>query len=390
MRAARRVRTRQHLCLTVLLAVMVLVLLGAASAQAFTEVTSPTTTVLPNIPKGTDVFCRDGGVSFLYAGRKVFTFGDTALTRANSVGSTWVTNTMYHTDDAEPDDGIGGGYNYKTAGQPPLQWVPLTPTEVEYDATHSPSGFVGLWPNAPFRDPDTGKQYFFFGKVIEHPGAWWDAIGTGITEVVTLTSPTLRIQHRAGESEDYILFGPDDGFYGDAAAVWDGHAYAYYAAQGWDFGKLFVARAPLADEAFKSRTTWRFWNGSSWVEPASAATRIIPSGVAPGSIEWNDYLGSWLYTYMECLGTRMMMRVADNLEGPWSEPTPVYTAALGEQDEFPYFGRAHKILEKENGRTQYISYSVGGMYSGQKIAFVRVRFGDLPAAVSPATWAKLK
>ena len=35
-----------------------------------------------------------------------------------------------------------------------------------------------------------------FGKIVEIPGNWWENVGTGFTEVTTLTSPTIRIRHR--------------------------------------------------------------------------------------------------------------------------------------------------------------------------------------------------
>src|SRR5262245_39684534 len=59
----------------------------------------PTITLLPDMPKGGGVTARDDGLSVKIGTNCCFLFGDTVLTRPNSVGDTWVVNTMYHTTD---------------------------------------------------------------------------------------------------------------------------------------------------------------------------------------------------------------------------------------------------------------------------------------------------
>ena len=50
------------------------------------------------------------------------------------------------------------------------------------------------------------------------------------------------------------------------------------------------------------------------------------------------------------------MRLADQPWGPWSEPVDVADGVLGAQGEKPYFAKAQKMLEQENGRTMYVTY----------------------------------
>ena len=342
-----------------------------------------TTLTLSSIPMGHAVSARDGGASFRFAGESVFTFGDTVCREQNSEGTAWVTNSMFHTSDTLCQDGFQTGFNYKDPAKSPLVWIPFTQAEKDYNA--SGAGIVGLWPTSPFKDPNTNKQYLWFGKVLEHPSVGFEGVGGGFCEVVSLTSNTVRIQHRPGEAEDYLMF--DGGNYGDIAVVSDGYLYGYYMGQ---WATMYLARAPLAGEGFKDRSNWTFRCNNEWVSNATSAT-VIATLATVGSIEWNQYLNCWLYTHMGFLDNRMVMQVADNLWGPWSAPKAVFTAPKGRNNGLPYFGRAQRIFEENEGRTQFISYSnaLGASGTGEGVVFQRLDF-PRPATVSGSAWAKYR
>jgi len=182
--------------------------------------------------------------------------------------------------------------------------------------------------------------------------------------------------------------------YGDVCIVKDGYLYTFSCSSAlWDWGNVRIAGAPIAGDAFKLRENYTFWNGSDWVADSSAATPIMdaPDG-GIGSIEWNDYLGCWLYTYVRVFDNEIAMRVADELTGPWAPPTHIFTALMGTSGfVFPYFARAHKILEEEDGRIQYVTYSVQNLDTGtgSRLPFTKVRFGDFPTSPPLGEWQRI-
>ena len=283
---------------------------------------------------------------------------------------------MYSTTDSNPDDGISGGFNYRKPGQPADQWVPWTRAEAEFSS--SGKGIVGLWPTGPFQDPETGKTYIWFGKVIEYPGKGFDGVGSGFCKVKSLREPPVRIQHRPGQSEDHLMFLYGDGkttegFYGTMVVMSKEHLYAY-DWNGANWGRVAVARAPFKNEAFKERSRWKFWNGLEWVADASEA-KVLFEGGGGGTIAWNDYLRCYMNIHMGYLDHQMVMRLADKPWGPWSDPFPLYAAERGPKGEMPYAGFLLEMLQQENGRTLYTVYSIPdeSSWTGGRIALVRVR-----------------
>lgn len=360
---------------------LLLLIIGCENFGVAYPTTMPVVTVteLGEIPKGSYVTARDGGHSFIYDGEAVYTFGDTVLSRNNSENTNWVVNTMYHTPDRNPDNGIGGGYNFRMAGQPANMWMPYTAAEIAYN--ESKAGIVGLWPLSSFRNPETGKQYLWFAKVLEHPGAWWDNVGTGFVEVTSLTTHCLRLQHRSGHAEDHVMFTERN--YGDICVVWEGHVYAYALA---GIAELFLARAPLDQEGFLDRAQWTFWNGSQWVSTPSA--KVVASNATAGTIQWNSFFNCWLYVHMQFLGSNMVAQVADSLWGPWSSPRILFAAQKSPGGKVPYYAQTHPMFEKNSGRTLYTSYCIppDSGFTGARIVFSRVHFGG-PAGAAQEIWS---
>jgi hypothetical protein len=297
---------------------------------------------LPDLPKGDYVLGRDGGGSTSAFGQFVLTHGDTSLSQANEEGKSWINNSMYHTTDVNADDGIGGGCNFRLAGQPAVQWIPTTAAEAARGDR--------LWPQSPFKDPNTNKLYWWFGNV---------GIGSGFAEVTTLTLKCTRIRHRPGQSEDYLMFLSSEWSSCHNATTTNGFLYVYCEGA---YASTYIARAPLASEAFKTRANWRFLSAAdgsidaNWVADPAAKYNIGMGGL--GTIEWNAYLNCWLVTESEWLDDRIGLRTADNPWGPFSPVRWIFTGARRADAAAPYAARAHKTLEKLNGQRQYLSYAI--------------------------------
>jgi len=332
----------------------------------------PTITLLPDMPKGSAVSGRDDGLSVKIGTNCCFLFGDTILTQPNSVGDTWVVNTMYHTTDTNARDGLGGGFNFKVNGSPPLQFVPYTAAEQAYkDAHKSTDGYLpGIWPNGQYYSPFDGKQYVTFTKVIERPSATWIEIGSGlaICPADPVNNTATRVQSRPGNAEDYLLWDSSERDWGHMCAVKDDYVY-FYHVEGQNFGALRVARASLQDGPdadttldFLQKTNWQYWNGSGWTTNNPASASVLFYGTGIGTIDWNAYLpngeggnGCYLYTYLSWVSTNICVRTSSDLI-QWSAERVIATVPNIPSGNFPYFGRAHYCLEQERGRIICISY----------------------------------
>jgi hypothetical protein len=326
---------------------------------------------LPDMPKGVAVTGRDDGLSVKIGAFNCFLFGDTMLTRTNSVGDTWVVNTMYHTADTDPDDGLVPGFNWKFSGQPPLQFVPYTAEEQAYKHAHKNTDrYVhGIWPMGQFYSPGDSKHYITFSKVIERPGLVWVDIGSGLAVLPQdpINDMATRVQSRPGHPEDYLMWDSTERDWGHMCAVLGDYVYSYHV-EGQNFGALRVARAYLKDGSdagdtldFLEKSNWQYWNGSTWVtDPLSASVLFYGTGV--GTIDWNAYLpneeggnGCYLFTYLGWVSTNICVRTSSDLIH-WSAERVIATVPNIPSGTFPYFGRAHYGLEKERGRIIYISY----------------------------------
>lgn len=355
---------------------LALVLGGWHAPPAFPAVPpappAPAVKTLPDMPKGTAVGGRDDGLSVRIGAFNCFLFGDTMLTRSNALGDFWVVNTMYHTADSNADDGLVPGFNFLSSGQPPIQFVPYTAAEQAYkDAHESTDGYLpGIWPMGQFASPHDGKHYITFSKVIERPGELWIDVGSGLAVLPgdPINQPATRVQSRPGVPEDYLLWDIGDRDWGHMCAVLDDFVYAYHV-EGQNFGALRVARAFLGDGPdagttldFLEKPNWEYWNGSTWTPNNPSAATVLFYGTGVGTIDWNAYLpnaeggnGVFLFTYLSWVSTNICVRTSADLIH-WSEERVIAGVSNIPAGSFPYFGRAHYCLEKEQGRILYISY----------------------------------
>ena len=87
--------------------------------------------------------------------------------------------------------------------------------------------------------------------------------------------------------------------------------------------ELVLARVAVGD--FLQFDRWRFFRRGEWVAEASQASSLAVGVGTEGSVTWLPDQKLWLYVYSPPLDARIQMRAARSLEGPWSEPEPLYT-----------------------------------------------------------------
>jgi hypothetical protein len=329
----------------------------------------PAATIYTNISvvdRGYGVIGRDDGLSIMIGSNCCFFFGDTVLTQSNSQGSYWVVNTMYHTTNNNGDTGVSGGYNWLSNGTPPLQFIPYTSDETNWIATNAGKYVYGIWPYGQFYSPGDSNQYITFGKVIEETGI--PGIGTGLAICPTnpINAQATRVLSRPGNAQPYLLWDESEGDWGDMCCTMSNYVYCYWI-NGTNYGTLYVARASLLGNppAFLTKTNWQYWNGTNWITNNPSAAAYILGGVGDGTIDWNAFLtndsggrGCYLFTCMSWVSDEICTYTSSDLVH-WSANTVQYTVPVEwPAGNFPYFGRAVKCMEKNNGQTIYVTWSL--------------------------------
>jgi hypothetical protein len=331
----------------------------------------PAAMISTNIPvadRGYGVIGRDDGLSVLIGSNCCYFFGDTVLTQANAQGSSWVVNTMYHTTNTNGDTGVSGGYNWLSNGVPPIQFIPYTPAETNWIATNANRYVYGIWPYGQFYSPADSNQYITIGKVIEEPGGGIPDIGIGLAICPTnpISGNMTRVQSRPGNAQPYLMWDASEGDWGDMCCTMSNYVYFYWV-NGTNYGTLYVARAPLLGNppAFLTKTNWQYWNGTNWITNNPSSAAYILGGVGNGTIDWNAFLtndsggrGCYLFTCMSWVSDEIYTFASSDLVH-WSASTVQYTVPVNwPAGSFPYFGRAVKCLEKNNGQTIYVTWSL--------------------------------
>lgn len=367
-------------------AIWLALMAGCHVIQAAAPPAPPVATISTNIPvmdKGTGVIGRDDGLSIMVGSNCCYFFGDTVLTNANAQGSYWVVNTMYHTTNTNGDTGVSGGFNWMSNGVPPLQFIPYTADETNWNATNANKYVYGIWPYGQFYSPTDGKQYITIGKVIESPSLTELGIGLAVCPANPITESATRVESRPGNAQPYLLWDESAGEWGDMAVTMSNYVYFYWVS-GTNYGNLYVARASLlGGPDFLAQTNWQYWNGAAWLTNSPSSAAALFSGTGIGTIDWNNFLtnasggrGCYLYTYMSWVANEIYTRASSDLVH-WSAPTLQYTVPVTwTSGYFPYFGRAAKCLEQNNGQTVYISWSLPdtNLSLPENIPMIKARF----------------
>ncbi len=344
--------------------------------------------------KGPGVIGRDDGLSVMIGSNCCYFFGDTVLTNPNSQGSYWVVNTMYHTTNTNGDTGVSGGFNWMSNGVPPVQFIPYTSDETNWNATNANKYVYGIWPYGQFYSPTDGKQYLTIGKVIESPSLPALGIGLAVCPTNPITTNATRVLTRPGNAQPYLLWDESAGEWGDMAVTMSNYVYFYWVS-GTNYGYLYVARASLLGSPdFLTQTNWQYWNGATWVTNSPSSAAALFSGTGIGTIDWNNFLtnasggrGCYLFTYMSWVDNKIYTRASSDLVH-WSAPTLQYTVPVTwGSGYFPYFGRAAKCLEQNNGQTVYISWSLPdtNLSLPENIPMIKARFPAVNPTIAGLT-----
>jgi hypothetical protein len=140
-----------------------------------------------------------------------------------------------------------------------------------------------------------------------------------------------------------------------AFARHEGHVYVFGTPNGRE-GAATLARAPA--DAVLDLARHEQWTGSGWTADPSRAAVVIPAPVSELSVMFHRPSGRWLAAYLEVPRAAIVVRTAEALTGPWSEPHPV---ASGTDWPRLYGGFFHPWSAELD--TPYFLMSVWGPYN---------------------------
>lgn len=290
---------------------------------------------------------RDGGQSGMLGGKVLWTFGDTFLSAHNPIDNSSVLSATGGWSTVadplalvEPVDANGF----------PAQLIPYTTTEIAANQADPLNGWA-LWPGSMI-DTGTGEGVVIFQRIKRTDGSGFASQGTGTARIAV----DATVATRAPED----LFAPPERLFMPHAVI-DGNVYAW-ACESVGFLDVGcrIARAPVASADLRS--AYEFYDGNQW-QPDAAAAAIVIDHVAGGpTLSWNPYLGRYLAVTGGVLSSTVMLRTADRIEGPWSDPVMIEAGTTGilaptAANSYNYIIIEHPELRSADGRSIEISYS---------------------------------
>ena len=320
---------------------------------------------------------RDGGGSGLAWGRHVWVYGDTVLNDVDVNGINWHNNSFSITDDTDASDGVGPFTEPGDALGQPLEFIPPTDAELEFNLAHwgtegcevEPCGARwAVWPSEPFWDETAKRALVTYGLIYAEPGDFnFEGVGNSIA---VWTDPDGRperpILDPDAEHPD-LLWDVTAPSWGATSRVEGDYFYTYGCDRHSMSLGCLLARVPT--DSIHDRGAWEYRTRNDWSADVDDAVALF-DGAHIMSLSWNDWLDAYLLVYAD--DGKVKARTAPELWGEWSAESELYDA--GPDD--PYDVNHHAELEEDDGRVEYVTYSrsSGEGWFGTEFPLVRITF----------------
>nr|MDO8119438.1 DUF4185 domain-containing protein [Candidatus Sigynarchaeota archaeon] len=160
---------------------------------------------------------------------------------------------------------------------------------------------------------------------------------------------------------NFVMFGHVQDF--RPSSVASGYEY-FLATPAGRYGACFLLRV-LRDQAL-NQSAYEYYTGMgaggmpSWSSHMASARAVMDRPVGELSVMWNEYLQRFVVMYIEHYTATIVLRMAEYLWGPWSEPVGVVPFS-----EFPglYGSFMHPEMIEDRGRIVYFIMSWWPFYN---------------------------
>jgi hypothetical protein len=168
--------------------------------------------------------------------------------------------------------------------------------------------------------------------------------------LITVTNPAAPpLRWRMTQSRVPFTKIADDQslVFGGAVLRAGGDLYVFGTESGGkDHSRNDLVVARVSEDGIADFSQWRFWSGGRWEkEPANLAPVFANVG-SEYSVTWLAALKKYAAVYSDGISGRIMLRVAPEITGPWSEARVIYECpeATGKTKAFCYAAKAHPEL----------------------------------------------
>ena len=345
------------------LAALVVVLAGCSSGEApasmepfvlsgVTNVTKVSQITGPDSPNSTDRFGVAGtdlGSMFEADGKVWFVFGDTFGQRDPGMtgggGGEWRSNTMAHSTDTDPADGIKlDGF---VVGEDGRATELLSSEKID-------NSEMTVIPTYGFAANDAMYLAFMSVRHWGEPGEW----ETNFSGLGKSTD-----QGRTWTKLDAPRWGGESNFVQVSVANIDGELHFWGVTHG-RFGGVRLMKVP--EDRVEEQDAYRYYTGTDgagapvWSAEEAAATTIVDDTVGELSVVWNAHLSRWLMTYTNGGGLGVTIREGVHPWGPWGEPITLLS-----QQDVPGLYSPYQLPKYvgNGGSTIYFTLSVWDPYN---------------------------
>jgi hypothetical protein len=285
---------------------------------------------------------QDGGQSLDVGGTSYWIFGDTTLG-----SSPWlIPNNVATTTDRTGGDCVT--LNHKAANGVA---TPLLPLSGDPDERM-------VWPLSMASTTPGSVDFFYASMSLASSPFELRFIGQARFDTSTLAAARLGADPTLGES----FWPPEYGIGSVSTLTEGGFLYAFLGVQdGW-LTSVRLARVPVAQ--IEDVAAYTYWHADSaqFTTEFAGSTVVIEELLAhpPSQVAWNDALSKWTMVYFSYGRQSVVMRTAAALQGPWSEPAPLfdcrrYYPGPGRLGTYCYAASQHAELQNDGGQTIYVT-----------------------------------
>lgn len=313
----------------------------------------------PESPSRTDtrwnIYGADLGFSFEYDGNIRMVFGDT-WGRDGVEGSDWRSNTMVT---VEPDPQYGYVVtDAVTDGNGEAKELLSSLKQAKKEYTVMPTGAIAV----------DDRIYLHYLSVNDWNSDWsWD-----YKEPVPNYSG-FAYSDDGGQTwvkDEEAKWMGDSAFAQVAMVKHDDYVYVFGTPAG-RFGPLKLFR--VSGEQLLEPEEYEYWTGDGWDHDPNRAAEVVPAPVGELSVRWSPYHERWLMMYKNEENHTIVLRTAEQLEGPWDNERVVVTA-----EQYPMLYAPFML--PITGPDIYFTMSVFDRY---QVLVMRLRLEKAPVAASP-------
>lgn len=295
-------------------------IVGRPDTYAIARLTGPTS--INETDRRWNVWGADLGSMFEHKGRIHMTFGDTFGFPGLSFGDDWRSNVMAIVDDHDPVDGLTFASMIEDRPGHAKEILPSAHNNDNADGRHEQTVI-------PASGVSDGKRMYLHYSSIRRfeadnrPDWVFNHSGIAYSDDDGRTWTMPRSSRWAG-----------DGNFGHGYLVRAGPRVYMFGLRAGRGGPARLARVPIARVLDVKK--YEYWDGRNWRSDEKRAVDVIPPTVGELSVRWNSYYRKWILMYLSendgsfipneprnGLAWTIVMRTADCLTGPWSEPEGV-------------------------------------------------------------------